>query len=73
MNISLFITITLAVIAIWWLDWPKIKKKTGKEKTLFIMLLLLGWVLSMLNLPDTPGPTTLLQFVFKPLEPLVEK
>ncbi|GFN30100.1 hypothetical protein [Paenibacillus xylaniclasticus] len=73
MNISLFITITLAVIVTWCFDWPKVKKKAGKDKTMFILLFLLGWLLSMLNLPETPGLTTLFQIVFQPLEPFVKK
>ena len=68
-----FCFITISVLLIMWIDWPKIKGKPAWDKAAFISLLILVWVLSMLDLPNTPGPTTFYEFIFKPLRGLVEK
>lgn len=73
MRWSFFCGVTIAVLLIWWFEWPKLKQKPKRDKSIFVSLLLLIWLLSMLDLPNTPGPTTLLQFIFKPFKGLVEQ
>ena len=64
--------VTISVLLITRFEWPKLKAKPVRDKAVFISLLLLVWILSMLDLPSMPGPTTLLLFIFKPFRGLVE-
>ncbi|MCR8635040.1 hypothetical protein [Paenibacillus radicis (ex Xue et al. 2023)] len=72
MRWGFFWMVTIAVMLIIWLEWSQLKSKPTKDKLVFISLLLLVWLLSMLDLPNTQGPTTLLRFIFKPFRPLLE-
>ncbi|MBA2939858.1 hypothetical protein HZF08_16215 [Paenibacillus sp. CGMCC 1.16610] len=72
MRWSLFCIVTIAMILISLFEWPKLKQKPKRDKAVFIMLLLTGWVLSMFDLPNTPGPTSIFKIVFKPLRGLIE-
>jgi hypothetical protein len=67
-----FCAVTIAVLLITRFEWPKRKAKSVKDKAVFVSLLLLVWILSMLDLPNTPGPTTVLLFIFKPFRGLTE-
>ncbi|WP_068501168.1 hypothetical protein [Paenibacillus kribbensis] len=67
-----FCFITISVLLITRFEWPKLKAKPVKDKAVFVSLLLLVWILSMLDLPNTPGPTTVLLFIFKPFRGLTE-
>lgn len=69
---SLFAFVTCAVLLTVLLDWHLVKKKPLKDKAAFIGLLLAGWLLSMFDLPNTPGPTSLLDIVFKPFMGLLK-
>ncbi|MCY9666153.1 hypothetical protein M5X11_14450 [Paenibacillus alginolyticus] len=73
MRWSFFCGVTIAVLLICWFEWPKLKQKPKRDKAVFVSLILLVWLLSMLDLPRTPGPTTLLQFIFKPFKGLLEQ
>lgn len=73
MMLSLFFGVTISVMLIWWYEWPKLKEKPKRDKAVFVCLLLVVWVLSMLDLPSTPGPTTLLEIIFKPFRGLLEQ
>jgi Na+/melibiose symporter-like transporter len=73
MSWSFFSCVTIAVLLITWFEWPKLKQKPKKDKVAFISLLLIVWLLSMLDLPNTPGPTTVLHFIFKPFKGLLEQ
>lgn len=70
---SFIFGVTLAVLFIIGLEWRGLKHKLLKEKAAFAALLLLGWLLCMLDLPNTQGPTTLLKLIFKPFKGLVEQ
>lgn len=72
MRSSMFWGVTIAVLLIMWVEWSKLKQKPLWDRAVFVSLLLAVWLLSMLDLPHTPGPTTLLQAIFKPFRPLVE-
>ncbi|MBY0011228.1 hypothetical protein [Paenibacillus typhae] len=73
MRLALFSGVTIASLLILWLDWPRMKANPAKDKAAFLSLLLVTWLLSMLDLPNTLGPTTFLEAVFKPLRGLLEK
>ncbi|NSL52492.1 hypothetical protein [Calidifontibacillus erzurumensis] len=65
----LFVVILMALY-----EWPKMDKNQVKEKCAFALLALTGWVLSVLLIyfPDMPGPTQLIEFIFKPLGKFLE-
>ncbi|MFE5320399.1 hypothetical protein ACFQ88_16945 [Paenibacillus sp. NPDC056579] len=75
MSLGSMITITVAVILLFWYEWPKLKRYSGKEKGAFIAITALGWILSILLLlfPEMPGPTQLVHAIFKPLGQLLEQ
>ena len=43
-----------------------------KDKSVFIVLLFIGWILSGFDLPHTPGPVTVLEALFEPLRSFIE-
>ncbi|WP_421617804.1 hypothetical protein ACAF76_010100 [Brevibacillus sp. TJ4] len=58
---------TVVVVLIFLFEWPKIKSQSKKDKRAFLTLLGIGWVLFLFDLPNIPGPTTLLDTIFKPI------
>lgn len=56
-------------------QWPKLKKNQKKEKAAFLSLLILGWALAILLIifPDIPGPTQLIDWIYKPFGKILEK
>lgn len=73
MRWSFFCGVTIAALLIAWFEWSKLKTRPVWDRAVFVSLLLTVWLLSMLDLPNTPGPTTLLKFIFKPFKGLVEQ
>ncbi len=73
MRWSFFCGVTITVLLIGWFEWSKLKQKPKRDKAVFVSLLLLVWLLSMLDLPNTSGPTRVLEFIFKPFKGLVEQ
>ena len=69
------IGITVIVILITLFEWPKMKKEQKKEKWAFVSLTMAGWILAILLVffPDMPGPTQLVETIFKPFSKLLEK
>lgn len=65
---------TFVVICIIFYQWPKIKEHQRKEKGAFIILSVFGWLLANLLIffPDVPGPTELIDWLYKPLGNLLE-
>lgn len=53
----------------------QLSKTNKKEKAALVSLSLLGWVLATLLLfvHELPGPTQLVDYIFKPLGKLIEK
>ncbi|MGG1555565.1 hypothetical protein [Paenibacillus ferrarius] len=72
MKWSVFIPVAAASICIILLEWPKLKQKPMKDKIAFTAILLAVLLLSMFDLPKTPGPISFLNAVFSPFKPLVE-
>ncbi|MEW9670623.1 hypothetical protein [Ammoniphilus sp. 3BR4] len=66
------ITLVVALMALY--EWPKMHPKQKKEKAAFIALVAMGWVLGVLLVffPDMPGPTNLIETLFKPLGKILE-
>ncbi|MEY2196586.1 hypothetical protein AB7942_28300 [Neobacillus sp. BF23-41] len=69
------LAITVGVVLITLYEWPKINQNQKKEKAAFVTLTAMGWLLSILLLyfPDMPGPTQMIEKLFKPLGKLLEK
>lgn len=63
------------IICIVMFQWVKIKQDNKKEKAALISLSLLGWILAtlLMFIPELPGPTQLIDHIFKPLGKLIEK
>ncbi|RAP77031.1 hypothetical protein DL346_00555 [Paenibacillus montanisoli] len=68
----LFIGITLVVILISRLEWPKLKQKPKKDKAAFVFLLMLGWLLFLFDLPHIAGPSTFFRTIYKPFVALLK-
>ncbi|MBE1444610.1 hypothetical protein [Paenibacillus sp. OAS669] len=73
MRWSLFWIVTIAILFILGFEWRQVKTKPKKDRLMFLSLLLIGWLLSMLDLPHTPGPSTFLKFVFSPFKGILEE
>lgn len=56
-------------------EWPKIKKDQNMEKRTFVILTVGSIMLAILLVffPETPGPTQMVEGIFKPLGKLLEK
>lgn len=66
MRWSLFSCVTIAIVYIVCREWPRIKSRW--DKAVFVLLISAVWGLFMLDLPRTPGPPAVLQFLFKPFK-----
>jgi hypothetical protein len=69
-----FFISTIIVICMFLFQWPKITREQKKEKAAFITLSIFGWLLInfLFIFPNTPGPTELIEFIYKPLGRLLE-
>lgn len=61
----------MIVLVIMFLQWPKIKQNPTRDKAAFIVLLMIGLVLSMFDLQHMKGPVTLVDVIFQPLGKLL--
>ncbi|MEK3883997.1 hypothetical protein [Paenibacillus sp. PL2-23] len=59
--------VTLIVLCIIAIEWPRLKDKPVRDKAAFMAILTMGWLLAMLDLPNIQGPTALIEQIFKPL------
>ncbi|MNR03477.1 hypothetical protein D3C85_1193700 [compost metagenome] len=73
MKWSVFIPVAFAAICIVLLELPKLKQKPMKDKIAFTAIVLAVLLLAMFDLPNTPGPISFLNALFKPFKPLVEQ
>jgi hypothetical protein len=67
-----FFGTTLIIVLILLVLWPRMKKITIKDKTIFFLFLIFGWGLSILDLPNIEGPMTWMRFFFKPFAAFME-
>lgn len=74
MKILYLFGIAVAGLLMFLYEWPKLQHKK-KEKAAFTTLTLIGCMLAVLLLyyPELPGPTQLVDAVYKPLGKLLEK
>jgi hypothetical protein len=65
---------TFIVFCMTLFQWPKLNSNQKKEKAAFITLSILGWMLMNLlfTFPYIPGPTEVIDSIFKPLGKLLE-
>lgn len=68
-----FLLTTAIILVILLLQWPKMKQKPKKDKGALLILLLIGWILSIFNLTHMEGPTSWVQALFKPFGEFMEK
>ena len=64
----------LIVILMILYQWPKLQQNKKKDKAAFITLSVIGLLLANLLIfyPDIPGPTELIDLMYKPLGKLLE-
>lgn len=74
MKLALVFGITIVVALMFWYEWPRINKNQKKEKIAFVVLSALGWIIAVLLVffPDIPGPTELVDKIYKPLGKMLE-
>ncbi|KKB36825.1 hypothetical protein QY96_03398 [Bacillus thermotolerans] len=72
MNWMSFFLTTVIIITILFFEWPKTRKKSKKDKSVFIVLLAAGWVLSIFELPQISGPIDWLETLFRPLGQFID-
>lgn len=67
--------IILIMILMLLFQWPKLGKKQKREKAAFLSLSILSWLLAILLIffPEMPGPTQMIDWLYKPLGKLLEK
>lgn len=65
--------ITLIVLVIFLFEWLKIKH-LWKEKVSFSTIMILGYILAvtLVFYPDLPGPTQVLEVIYKPFAKILE-
>lgn len=70
MNIGGVLGVTVILVLITMLQWPKLKKQEKKVKLAFVSLILFNWCLAVLLVvfPDMPGPGQIIDFIYKPFE-----
>lgn len=73
MKVGMMILFSLILVVMFFYEWPKLQQKQGKEKKIFLLLLIINWTIAtvLLFYPNTPGPTQFIQYIFKPLIPLL--
>ena len=64
-----FIVVTLAVLFIILFEKPRMARYPPKDKLAFAVLLAFGWGVTLLLVlyPEMPGPTDVVEAVFRPL------
>ncbi|MBB3867230.1 hypothetical protein DER53_15665 [Parageobacillus toebii NBRC 107807] len=75
MKIGLILGTLVLVALIFLYEWPRINRTQKKEKAVFVVLLSLGTILAMVLIwnPDLPGPTQMVDYIYKPLGRMMEK
>lgn len=75
MKIELILGTLVLVALIFLYEWPRINRTQKKEKAVFVVLLSLGTILAIVLIwnPDLPGPTQMVDYIYKPLGRMMEK
>jgi uncharacterized membrane protein len=66
--------ITIVIVLMFLYEWPKMNQKQKKDKYTFVVLSAMSWILAVLLLffPEMPGPTEMVDQIFKPLGKMLE-
>ncbi|WP_077325183.1 hypothetical protein [Virgibacillus siamensis] len=74
MKLVILFGIIVVTVLVTLYTWPKIAKDQHKEKRSYIVLMLCGFVLSVLLMyfPKLPGPTELIDWIFEPMARVLE-
>ncbi|SIS01957.1 hypothetical protein SAMN05878482_10988 [Peribacillus simplex] len=69
MTCFFLIGITLVVALMVLYEWPRMSPNLKREKSVFVILVAMEWLLAILLLfyPDLPNPSKMLEAVFQPL------
>lgn len=75
MKIGLILGTLVLVALIFLYEWPRINRTQKKEKAVFVVLLSLETILAIVLIwnPDLPGPTQMVDYIYKPLGRMMEK
>jgi len=69
---GIILSVTALAITLILFEWPKLRKLPKKDKLVFLALILVAWTLSMFDLANLPGPTSVVHAMFKPLQTIFE-
>lgn len=72
MKWGIFFCVLVIIGAIILYEWKKIKTYPKRDKITFFILLLIAGSLSLFDLPNLPGPVTLLESIFRPFGKFME-
>jgi len=75
MKVWLTIGTLIMVGLIWWYEWSRLGREQRKERAAVAILLSLAAILAVLLIinPELPGPTQLVNALFRPLGKMMEK
>ncbi|MFM1651898.1 hypothetical protein ACI7RC_07330 [Brevibacillus sp. B_LB10_24] len=61
--------ITAVALVLFLIEWPKLKHRIKREKQAFAVLTVIGWALAVLLVlyPNMPGPSQVVEKLFKPI------
>ncbi|MGJ9384415.1 hypothetical protein [Salipaludibacillus sp. CF4.18] len=68
------LSVTFVIVLMFLYEWPKMNQKQKKEKYTFVVLSAMSWILAVLLIffPEMPGPTELIDQIYKPLGKMLE-
>lgn len=74
MRIGAILFITLLAGLIIWFEWSQLKANGKKEKIVVFVITGMAYTVALLKMyfPHLPGPTELLEVIYKPLSKLLE-
>ncbi len=67
--------LTVLALVLAWYELPRLTAKMKRERTVFLVITVIGWGLGSLLIffPEMPGLTQLMDFLYRPLYPLIGK
>jgi multisubunit Na+/H+ antiporter MnhB subunit len=72
-GVILVATLAMALIILY--VWPRLNQEQEREKVSFIALTIMGWLMAILLVfyPEMPGPTQMIDTIYRPLGRILEK
>jgi multisubunit Na+/H+ antiporter MnhB subunit len=67
--------LTVLALVLAWYELPRLTAEMKRERTVFLVITVTGWGLGSLLIffPEMPGLTQLVDFLYRPLYPLIGK